>query len=297
MDRALVVFGLGYSGRAIAQAAHRAGWRVVAVSRGVGDGSSLAVVPFADPTPALARATHVVLTAAPGEAGDPVLAAHETALARAPHLAWIGYLSTTGVYGDRGGAWVSETDAPAPAKPHSLARRAAEAAWEAFAARRAVALDLIRLGGIYGPGRSPFADLRAGRARRVIKPGHVFNRIHVADIAGLVLAAAAVPAAPGRARVLHGADDEPAPQADVVAEAARLLGVPAPPEVPFEDAACTMGPMALAFWSENRRVANALTKAATGWSPRFPSYREGLAAILAEEGGEGAGQQHEIGRA
>lgn len=297
MDRALVVFGLGYSGRAIAAAARAAGWPVVVVSRSADQASGVPIVPFADPAPALAHATHVVLTAAPAEAGDPVLAAHAKALAGAPNLTWIGYLSTTGVYGDRGGAWVTEAEAPAPSKPQSVARRAAEEAWAAFAARRGAALDLIRLAGIYGPGRSPFDDLRAGRARRIVKPGHAFNRIHVADIAGLVLAAAAHPGEAGRARILHGADDEPAPQAEVVAEAARLLGLPAPPEIPFAEAARTMSPMALGFWSENRRVANALTKAATGWVPRYPSYREGLAAILAEEGREGTGEQGEIGRA
>ena len=297
MERALVVFGLGYSGRAIADAAREAGWRVVAVSRSPCDGPRFAVVPFTDPTAAVADATHIVFTAAPAEAGDPVLAAHGQTLAEAPKLRWIGYLSTTGVYGDRGGAWVTETDEPAPAKPQSLARRAAEEAWEAFAARRRIALDLIRLGGIYGPGRSPFDDLRAGRARRIVKPDHAFNRIHVADIAGLVLAAAARPGEVGRARVLHGVDDEPALQAEVVAEAARLLGIAAPPEVPFAEAARTMGPMALGFWSENRRVANALTKSATGWAPRYPSYREGLAAILAEEKREGAGEEREVGRA
>ena len=297
MERALVVFGLGYSGRAIADAAREAGWRVVAVSRSPRDGPRFAVVPFADPRAAVAEATHIVLTAAPAEAGDPVLAAHGKTLLEAPRLRWIGYLSTTGVYGDRGGAWVTETDAPAPSKPQSLFRRAAEQAWEGFAARRGIALDLIRLAGIYGPGRSPFDDLRAGRARRIVKPGHAFNRIHVADIAGLVLAAASRPGEAGRARVLHGVDDEPAPQAEVVAEAARLLGIAPPPEVPFAEAARTMGPMALGFWSENRRVANRFSKDATGWGPRYPSYREGLAAILAEERREGLGEEREIGRA
>jgi len=297
MARALVVFGLGYSGRAIVEAARLAGWPVAAVSRSGASGLAVPTVPFADPTPALAEATHIVLTAPPGEGGDPVLAIHRAALLSAPRLAWVGYLSTTGVYGDRGGAKVSETDAPTPTKPQSLSRRAAEEAWEEIAARRGVALDLIRLGGIFGPGRSPFEDLRAGRARRIIKPGHAFSRIHVADLAALVLAAAARPGERGRARVLHGVDDEPAPQAEVVLEAARLLGVPPPPEVPFADAAQMMSPMELGFWSENRRVGNALTKQATGWAPRYPSYREGLAAILAEERGERAREQGKVGRA
>jgi len=282
----LVVFGLGYSGRAIALAAAASGAAVTVVTRDPGRAEAralaaagLAVAGF--DAPPLAGATHLVATAAPDAAGDPVLAAHRDAIVAA-RPAWIGYLSTTGVYGDRGGAWVDETTEPAPGQPRSLRRRAAEAAWEAAAEEAGATLDLIRLGGIYGPGRSAFDDLRAGTARCVVKPGHAFSRIHVDDIAGLVLAAAARPPARG-VRVLHGVDDLPSPSAEVVAEAARLLGLAPPPEVPFEIARACMSPMALSFWSENRRVANALTKAATGWVPRFPTWREGLAAILAEE--------------
>jgi nucleoside-diphosphate-sugar epimerase len=292
----LLVFGLGYTGGAIARTARASGWQVTVVTRDPARAEARAlaqgeigVATFADPAAALAGTTHLVATAAPDEAGDPMLAAHAEAIAAAPALRWIGYLSTTGVYGDRGGAWVDETTAPAPGQSRSRRRRAAEQAWEAMAARRGVSLDLIRLAGIYGPGRSALDDVRSGRARRIVKPGHAFSRIHVVDIAVLVLAAMARPA-PG-VRVLHGADDLPAPSAEVMAEAARLLGVPPPPEVPFEEAARTMSPMALSFWAENRKVANAITKAATGWFPRYPTYREGLAAILAEERSEGAAQQ------
>ena len=289
----LVVFGLGYSGRAIALAAAASGAAVTVVTRDPGRAEAqalaaagLAVAGF--DAPPLAGATHLVATAAPDAAGDPVLAAHRDAIVAA-RPAWIGYLSTTGVYGDRGGAWVDEATAPAPGQDRSRRRLAAEHAWEDLARRRGVALDLIRLAGIYGPGRSALDDVRGGRARRIVKPGHAFSRIHVADIAALVLAAMGRPGT--GVRVLHGADDLPAPSAEVVAEAARLLGAPPPPEVPFEEAARTMSPMALSFWAENRKVANALTKAATGWAPRFPTYREGLAAILAEERGESAAQQ------
>lgn len=287
----LIVFGLGYSGARAARAARAAGWSVAVVTRtpqgeaaaGLAAGG-IGIVPFADPAAAIATATHLLATAAPAEAGDPVLEAHQGAIAAAPRLRWIGYLSTTGVYGDRGGAWVDEATAPAPGQDRSRRRLAAEEAWRQLAAARGSALDRIRLGGIYGPGRSPFDDIRAGRARRIVKPGHVFNRIHVADLAALVLAAAARPAG---VRVLHGVDDLPAPQAEVLAEAARLLGLPPPPEVPYATAAATLSPMARSFWEENRRVANAITKAATGWTPRFPTFREGLAAILAAERGEG----------
>ncbi|WP_019013434.1 SDR family oxidoreductase [Elioraea tepidiphila] len=296
MDGAhLLVFGLGYTGGVIARTARASGWQVTVVTRDPARAEARAlaqggigVAPFADPAAALAGATRLVATAAPGEAGDPVLARHADAIASAPALRWIGYLSTTGVYGDRGGAWVDENTAPAPGQDRSRRRRGAEHAWEAMAARRGASLDLIRLAGIYGPGRSALDDVRSGRAQRIVKPGHAFSRIHVADIAGLVLAAMA---RPDGVRVLHGADDLPAPSAEVIAEAARLLGLPSPPEVPFEEAARTLSPMALSFWVESRKVANAITKAATGWAPRYPTYREGLAAILAEERGEGAAQQ------
>lgn len=282
----LIVFGLGYSGLATARLAASRGADVTIVTRSPGSAGAealrregIGIAPFA--APGLEGATHLLATAAPEEGGDPVLAAHGEAIATAP-LAWIGYLSTTGVYGDRDGAWVDETTAPAPTQPRSLRRAAAERAWAEMAARAGAALDVIRLGGIYGPGRSPLDDVRAGTARRVVKPGHSFSRIHVDDIAGLVAAAMARPPAMP-VRVLHGVDDLPAPAADVNAEAARLLGLPLPPEVPFEEARARMSPMGLSFWSENRKVSNALTKAATGWSLRCPTYREGLAAILSGE--------------
>ncbi|WP_337877133.1 SDR family NAD(P)-dependent oxidoreductase [Elioraea sp.] len=292
----LLVFGLGYSGGAVARSARAAGFEVAVATRDPARAEARALtragidpVAFAAAAGALATATHLLVTAPPDEGGDPVLAAHGAAIAAAPALVWIGYLSTTGVYGDRGGAWVDETAEPAPGQPRSRRRRAAEQAWERAAQGRGVPLDLIRLAGIYGPGRSALDELRSGRARRIVKPGHAFSRIHVADIAGLALAAMARPG--GGVRVLHGADDLPAPQAEVIAEAARLLGVPPPPELPFDEVVRTMSPMARSFWDENRRVANAGTKAATGWTPRYPSYREGLAAILAEERAQGAAQQ------
>lgn len=288
MPKHLVVFGLGYTGAEIARAAAARGLAVTVVTRRPGAApeslaaSGIALAPF--DAPPLAGATHLVTTAPPGERGDPVLAAHRDAIVAA-HPSWIGYLSTTGVYGDRGGDWVDELSEPRPSQPRSLRRREAEQAWEETAAAAGAALDLIRLGGIYGPGRSPLDELRAGTARRVVKPGQIFSRIHVADIADLVLAAIARPPA-SPVRVLHGVDDMPAPPDEVVAEAARLLGLPPPPAIAFEAAKGTMSPMALSFWSENRKVANTLTRAATGWRPRHPSWREGLAAILAAEGSQ-----------
>ena len=285
MDRHLIVIGLGFSGTAIAAAAAAAGWRVTATARNpeaAAPPGGVALLPFAEAAPALAAATHLAVTAPPveGEGGDPVLAAHGAALRAAP-LRWIGYLSTTGVYGDRGGAWVDESTEPAPAQPRSLRRRAAERQWEAFAGRAAV--DLMRCAGIYGPGRSVLDDLRAGTARRTVRPGHAFGRIHRDDIARAVLAAAANPPPPG-IRVLHLADDEPAESAAVTEGAAAMLGIAPPPAIPFETARAAMSPMALSFWSENRRIGNARTKAALGIAWRHPTWREGLAAILAEGG-------------
>ena len=283
----LMVVGLGYTGTAVAAAAAEAGLRVTGVRRAAGavppgvDG-----VAFAEAAAALADATHLLATAPPpGDGGegdwvDPVLHAHATAIAAAPKLRWVGYLSTTGVYGDRGGGWVDEATPPAPGQERSRRRLAAEQAWAGFADHRAV--DIFRLAGIYGPGRSAFDDLRAGRARRLIKPGHAFGRIHRDDIVVAVLAAIGQDLPPG-VRVLNLNDDEPAEPALVVAEAARLLGVAPPPAVPFAEAARRMSPMALSFWAESRRVSSAATQAALGLRWRFPTFRGGLRAILAEE--------------
>ncbi|GGC50333.1 NAD(P)-dependent oxidoreductase [Siccirubricoccus deserti] len=288
MDRTpgrLVVAGLGYSGGAVAAEAVAAGWQVTGTTRDPDRAApppGVAVIGFAAASEAISAATHLLVTAAPGEAGDPVLAAHAMAIRAAPALRWIGYLSTTGVYGDRGGGWVDEATPPAPGQARSRQRLAAEEAWSRLADRHAI--DIFRVGGIYGPGRSAFDDLRAGTARRTLKPGHRFSRIHRADIALAVMAAMGQEAPPGR-RILHLVDDEPAESATVVEAAAALLGLPPPPALPFAEAAATMSPMARSFWAENRRVANAATKAALGIAWRYPSWREGLRAILAEERG------------
>ena len=279
----LLVFGAGYTGLAIASEAAAHGFRVTVTSRGAPAlRSGVALVPFNDAAPAIAAAACVVSTAPPGADGDPVLARWGNALAAA-HPRWIGYLSTTGVYGDRGGGWVDEATPPAPASARSQRRLAAEQAWVAVAAGRP--LDLIRLAGIYGPGRSALDDVRAGRARCIIKPGHAFGRIHRDDIAAGVLAAIARP--PQGTRVLNFTDDTPAESAAVLTEAARLLGIAPPPSIEFEAAWAEMSDMARSFWAENRRVSCALTKTALGIAWRYPSYREGLPAILAEERGGG----------
>ncbi len=274
----MVVAGLGYAGAAIAAEAVARGFAVLGTARDPTAARAVPTIAFDAAGEAIRGATHLVVTAAPGEAGDPVLAAHAAAIAAAPGLRWIGYLSTTGVYGDRGGGVVDEAAEPAPTQPRSRRRLEAEKAWRRAAAARGAALDLFRVGGIYGPRRSALDELRDGTARRVSKPGHAFSRIHRDDIALAVVAAAL---RPDGVRVLHLVDDEPAPSSDVVAEAARLLGVPPPPEIPFETARQAMSPMALSFWSENRQVTSLRTKAALGIAWRYPSYREGLRAILA----------------
>ncbi|MFM7777927.1 MAG: SDR family NAD(P)-dependent oxidoreductase [Alphaproteobacteria bacterium] len=279
-DKMLIIAGLGYAGRAVAEAAAKAGWRVIGTSRqpeNLRAPVGVEVIGFDQAGPAFASASHWLITTPPDEAGDPVLRRHAAALASGKQR-WIGYLSTTGVYGDRAGGLVDETTPPAPGQGRSQRRLAAEEAWRA-ARPAGAALDICRVGGIYGPGRAPFAELRAGVARRVVKPGHSFSRIHRDDIAHAVMAAISNPPLPG-CRVLNFVDDEPADSATVMEEAARLLGVPPPPAVRFEEARAGMSPMALSFWSENRRVANAATKAALGIAWRYPSYREGLAACL-----------------
>lgn len=295
MQVRLVVFGLGYCGAAVAaQAAAQAG-------SGPAEGLSVhGVTRQTEPAAtraALDRATHVLSTVpppdahadAPGGAAadgahDPVLARYGAELARAPALRWVGYLLTTGVYGDRGGDWVDEATPPAPRTARAVRRVAAEAEWSRLADRCAV--DLFRLGGIYGPGRSAFDELRAGRARRVSKPGHAFGRIHCDDIVQAVLAAIHQPR-PAGLRVLHLVDDEPAESAAVIEEAARLLGIPPPPAIPYATALTATSPMARSFWADNRKVSSQATRTALGIAWQHPTYREGLRAILA---GEARGQ-------
>ncbi len=294
LARRLLLFGLGYTGAAIAALAAARGWNVTATSRDPArlrapDG--VALIPFADAGPAVLAATHLVQTAAPDDAGDPALARFGPQVAAAPHLRWAGYLSTTGVYGDRGGGWVDEDTPPQPGNPRGVRRIAAEDAWQAACARCRV--DIFRVAGIYGPGRSAFDDLRAGAARRVDKPGHLFGRIHRDDIAAAVLAAMSQDRPPGP-RILNLADDEPAASADVTAEAACLLGQDPPPLIPFADALPGMSAMGRSFWMENRRVRSAKTQAALGLRWAYPTYREGLRAILQQEAGERPPQQPQV---
>jgi nucleoside-diphosphate-sugar epimerase len=286
MAGTLLSFGHGYSAEALARRLLAEGWTVIGTTRSPDRAARLAargveplVWPGTDPRPALARATHLLSSVAPEEAGDPVLlAAGDAIAAAAPQIRWAGYLSTTGVYGDHGGGWVDEATALTPSTRRGEMRVAAEAAWRALADRTGLPLHIFRLAGIYGPGRGPFEKVRDGTARRIIKPGQVFSRTHVEDIAQ-VLHASILRPNPGAA--YNVCDDDPAPPEDVLARAAALLGLPPPPAVPYEKAEMT--PMARSFYAESKRVRNDRIKEELGVVLRYPSYREGLAALLREE--------------
>jgi nucleoside-diphosphate-sugar epimerase len=223
----------------------------------------------------LQDATHVLVSIPPDVEGDPALRLFREDLASLQGLAWIGYLSTVGVYGDWQGQWVDETAPPRPISERSLRRLQAERAWAQFGRDSGRRVEIFRLAGIYGPGRSVIDGLRAGTARRIVKPGQFFNRIHVDDIAEVLAAAIDKQAGHG---IYNVGDDEPAPPQDVVAYAAELLGLPIPPEVPFEKAALTA--MAATFWAENKRVSNARIKRDLDVELLYPSYREGLRALV-----------------
>ena len=233
-------------------------------------------VPSAQVRELLAGTTHLLVSIPPDLEGDAVLRHFADDITALTDLAWIGYLSTVGVYGDHKGGWVDE-DAPAnPQSERSLRRVMAERAWLEFRAATGRRVELFRLSGIYGPGRSVIDNLRAGTARRIVKPGQVFNRIHVDDIARVL--AAAIDKDTGHA-VYNVSDDEPAPPEEVVAYAAELLGIPLPPTIPFDSANLTG--MAASFWAENKRVTNTRMRTALGVDLLYPTYREGLRALAA----------------
>lgn len=276
----LLSIGHGYSAQALARLLRPQGWHIIATTRSPAKAAALraegleAVVWPGTELP-LGRATHLLTSVAPDAQGDPVLRdCGEQIAAAAPHLAWVGYLSTVGGYGDHGGDWVDEDTPLAPSTRRGQARAEAEAAWAAIPGLGA---HIFRLAGIYGPGRGPFEKVRDGSARRIIKPGQVFSRIHVADIAQVLAASIARPD-PGR--IYNVCDDEPAPPEDVLSYAAGLLGLPEPPAVPFDQA--DLSPMARSFYAENKRVRNTRIKTELGVQLRYPDYRAGLRGLLAE---------------
>jgi nucleoside-diphosphate-sugar epimerase len=225
---------------------------------------------------AVAQADAALVSIPQTQSGDPVLTAFGAALTDAKHLRSVVYLSTVGVYGDHDGAWVDERTTPRPGAARSRERLAAERAWQDFGERTGVAVAILRLAGIYGPERNALVQVARGDARSIVKPGQVFNRIHVADIAQAIDAALAQRAS----GIFNVADDEPCPPGEPLAFAAQLLGRPPPPEMPFEETAPTMSPLALSFWQDCRRVRNDKLKRELGVSLRYPTYREGLRALL-----------------
>jgi len=283
MTKRLFIFGLGYSGLEIAQLAKAGGWTVAGTCTGAEKAERLRAMGietllFDGTAPLHAAAidgtSHILCTIAPGTAGDPALRTCTSLLRQAR---WLGYLSTTGVYGDHGGGWVDEATPPTPGQPRSIERLAAERGWQALAGEAGAKLDIFRLPGIYGPGRCTLDQVKAGTARRIDKPGQFFSRVHVADIAGTVLKAMTALDAGG---VYNVADDLPAPNSDVVAYAFELLGKPVPPAIPWDEIAPTMSPMARSFYGESRRVRNDKMKRELGVVLKYPTYREGLTAIL-----------------
>jgi nucleoside-diphosphate-sugar epimerase len=228
-------------------------------------------------TAALASADAVLVSAAPDEAGDPMLRQLRPALDTAERLRLVIYLSTVGVYGDHGGDWVSEAMHPNPTSERGQRRVEAEKGWFTYGQMRGIGVQCHRLAGIYGPGRSVLDDLKDGTARRIIKPGQVFNRIHVADIAGAIMAGLSHPDVSGPVNVC---DDEPCPPQDVVTYGAKLLGVAAPPETPFAQA--RLSAMGRSFYSESKKCRNDKLRHTLGYALRFPTYREGLASLLTE---------------
>lgn len=287
----LFVFGLGFSGRTIAERHIARGDHVTGTVRSHAKAQMLSAAEITarvfspdgrdDAIAAdLASSDALLISVPPGTSGDPVLAAYAELIARAPNLRWIGYLSTIGVYGDHGGAWIDEQTPATPTNARSIERAQAEQDWLAFGAANNKPVHIFRLAGIYGPGQSQLVQLARGTAKRIIKPGQVFNRIHVGDIARAVDASLARPRA---GAIYNVTDNEPAPPQDVVTFAASLCGIEPPPEISLDDAGLT--DMGRSFYAESKRVRNNLLRDELGVTLAYPTYREGLTALRAA--GEG----------
>ena len=279
----LLCFGYGFSARHLVSLLLTEGWTVSATTRSniVPKREGINFIQFdAVLDSHLSEASHVLLSAPPGESGDPVLHQYHHFVSRASHLKWIGYLSTTGVYGDTAGSWVNEASPLNPTNRRSISRAAAEESWVDLHRNHDLPIHVFRLAGIYGSGRSSLDQIRAGRAQRIDKPGHKFSRIHAADIATVLRASIN---APNPGQFYNVCDDEPAPQADVVAYACDLLGAPVPDLIGFNKAAETMSPMARSFWKDNRLVDNSRIKDELGVDLVYPNYRAGLSAIYSAE--------------
>jgi nucleoside-diphosphate-sugar epimerase len=277
--KTLLVLGYGYTAAALAKRLLPQGWQIIGTTREADKLAAMraegveALLWPCDLTQACARATHILASAAPDENGDPFLQTARSQI-EASAAEWLGYLSTTAVYGDHAGAWVDEDTPVTPQSLRAVLRVLAEKQWLALSPPA----HIFRLAGIYGPGRGPFQKVREGTARRIIKPGQVFSRIHVEDIA-LALEASLNQPNPGR--IYNVCDDDPAPPEDVIGHAAALLGLPVPPEVPYE--AAELSPMARSFYGESKKVSNARLRHELRVDLRYPTYREGLAELLRRE--------------
>lgn len=283
----LLCFGMGYTAQALARPLAAAGWHVAGTARSAEAvaqlrGHGFAAFAFDGETASpeleaeVAAATHIVTSAPPDARGDPVVRVLGEQLANAPRLVWAGYLSTVGVYGNTHGGWVDEASEVSGDFDRTRWRIDAELDWLRRLARPGRQAQVFRLAGIYGPGRSAFDSLRSGRAQRIIKPGQVFNRVHVDDIARVLAAAMS---GRGVHDIYNVADDEPAPPQDVISYAADLMGIAPPPEVAFDEA--QLSPMARSFYESNRRVSNARLNGDLGVSLKYPNFREGLRGIFA----------------
>lgn len=281
MKRHMLFLGFGFSAKALARRLERAEWIMSGTSRtadGIADIEACGVraIDFSNFSSIPGDVTHVVSSIAPDERGDPVINKLGSELAGgARRIQWAGYLSTTGVYGDHAGGWVDEKTALTPNTERGQRRLAAEQHWLALHRDHGLPVHIFRLAGIYGPGRNTLENLKNGTARRIIKPGQVFSRIHVDDIAGVLFASIARPN-PGRA--YNVADDEPCPPQEVVTWGAALLGMKPPPETSFDTA--ELSPMARSFFADSKRVRNARIRNELGYSLRYPTYREGLKGLV-----------------
>lgn len=283
----ILCFGLGFTAGTLAERLARRGWTVSATSRSAAGAQAIAALGYRGlvfdgskplPPEAFDGVTHVIDSAPPGDDGDPVLRQHARDFAaRARQFRWVAYLSTTGVYGDHGGGLVTEDTPLTPNTERGHKRLLAETQWLGLWREHALPVQIFRLAGIYGAGRNQLLSLLDGSAKRVIKPGQVFSRIHVEDIANTLEASIANPR-PGRA--YNVCDDEACPPQDVVEFGARLLGLPVPPDVPIESA--QLSPMTKSFYADSKRVSNARIVTELGVRLSYPTYREGLTAIAAE---------------
>lgn len=286
----LFCFGYGYTcdylGHALQQ---EGGWRISGTTRDPDKKDALRARgikshifdyerPLGDPLAILDGVTHILISTPPSDEGDPTFLMHGQDILQIESLEWIGYLSTTGVYGDRAGGWVDEDSEIRPNSKRGTRRAIAEEQWFSLAQAHGLPVHSFRLAGIYGPGRSALDSVRAGVARRINKPGHAFNRIHVEDIVQVLCASIANPNPPTWYNL---ADDDPVPSHEVISYACELLGMPEPPLIPFDEA--DMAPMALSFYKDNKRVRNDKIKEELGVSLKYPTYKAGLDACLNAE--------------